>query len=98
MWVCAADFPSAPDLTAAAAAQNLEWAPILVQDASVVSYNLRYNAAAAAARLTMTVTATVGVAGSITDLAAASSSSGRRTLLSSGTCACLLRLPFVWLA
>lgn len=91
--VSVADFPSAPNLTAAAAAQNLEWAPISVHDLSVMSYSLRQHAASAAARLTMTVTATLGVAGSITDVATASSSSRRRTLQASGTSTCF---PCVW--
>lgn len=94
MCVCAADFPSAPNLTAAAAAQNLEWAPISVQDLAVMSYSL-HNAASAAPRLTMTVTATLGVAGSITDVATATSSSGRRTLLSSGTSVSFAKFPLV---
>ena len=83
--VCAAEFPSAPNLTAAAAAQNLEWAPVTVQNLSLVSYSLSQGASSTTTLLNMTVTAKLGVAGSITDVATPGSSSGRRFLLSSGT-------------
>ena len=83
--VCAADFPSAPNLTAAAAAQKLEWAPVTVQDLSSVSYSLSQDAGSTTTLLNMTVTAKLGVAGSITDVTTPGTSSGRRSLLSSST-------------
>ena len=83
--VCAADFPSAPDLTLAAAAQNLEWVPVTVQNLSLDSYSLSQDAGSTTVLLNMTVTAKLGVAGSITDVAIPGTSSGRRSLLSSTT-------------
>ena len=81
----AAEFSSAPNLTAAAAAQNLDWAPVSVQSVSVVSYSLTQNASSATALLTLTVGAVLGVSGSIADVAAADGSSRRRSLLSTST-------------
>lgn len=98
--VCAADFPSAPNLTAAAAAQNLEWAPVTVQDLSLESYSLSQDASSSTILLSMTATAKLGVAGSITDVATPGSSSGRRSLLSSGTSGyqhvCAFEWPHRW--
>ena len=76
-----ADFASAPNLTAAAAAQNLAWAPVSVQSPSLLSYSLSYNATAASAVLSLAMTAELGVSGSITDVVPAYTSSSRRSLL-----------------
>ena len=81
----AAEFPSAPNLTAAAAAQGLEWAPVSVTSLSVVSYSLTQNTTSATALLSLNVSAEVGVSGSITDVATGVASSRRRTLLSTST-------------
>ena len=70
-------------MTAAAAAQQLEWAPVTMHNLSLLSYSLHQHATSASALLIMTVTAKLGVSGSITDVATAGSSSHRRTLLSS---------------
>ena len=82
-FLCAADFLSAPNLTAAAAAQNLEWAPVSVKSLAVDSYSLTQSASSATALLNLTVSAELGVSGSLSDVATAGSSSGRRSLLSS---------------
>ena len=86
--VCVVDFPSAPNLTAAAAAQHLVWAPVTVQSLSVKSYTVTQNASSATALLNMTVTAELGVSGGIKDVATAGSSSRRRSLLSSSPSMC----------
>ena len=83
--ICPAEFPSAPNLTAAAAAQHLDWAPVTVQSLSVVSYSLTQNASDNTALLNMSVTAELGVSGSMSDVVANASSSGRRRLLSASS-------------
>ena len=77
-----AGFPSAPNLTAAAAAQGLDWAPVSVQSLAVVSYGLTQSAGSATALLNLTVNADLGVSGSLSDVATAGSSSRKRSLLS----------------
>ena len=77
----AAEFPSAPNLTAAAAAQNLPWVPVSVHSLSVLNHSLSHNAAAHSAVLTLNVSAQLGVSGSITDVASGYTSSRRRSLL-----------------
>ena len=52
---------------------------------SLLSYSLSQDASSTTTLLNMTVTAKLGVAGSITDVATPGSSSGRRSLLSSPT-------------
>ena len=81
--LCGADFPSALNLTAAAAAQNLEWAPVSVKSLVVDSYSLSQGASLASALLNLTVSAELGVSGSLSDVSTAGSSSGRRSLLAS---------------
>lgn len=83
--VCATDFPSAPNLTAAAAAQSLDWAPVSVQSLSVIYHTLTQNSSSGTALLSLTLSAELGVSGSITDVVTAISSSRRRKLLASST-------------
>lgn len=77
-WHClaSADFVSAPNLTAAAAAQNLTWAPVSVEDVAVDSYAV--DMVSGSALLTLSLTAELGVSGSIDDVIDASSSRRRR--------------------
>lgn len=79
-----AEFVSAPNLTAAAAAQNLTWAPVSLASASVDNYTLAMTASDSAL-LTLTLSAELGVSGDITDVAPAASASGRRRLLQSSS-------------
>ena len=72
-------------MTAAAAAQGLDWAPISVHSLAVVSYSLSQNSSSATALLDLTVSAEVGVSGSLSDVATTSSSSSRRRLLSTSS-------------
>ena len=83
--LCTADFSSAPNLTAAAAAQSLDWEPVSVQSLSVISYSLTQNSSSASALLNLTVSAKLGVSGSITDLTTSIGGSRRRILLSTST-------------
>lgn len=76
----AAEFPSAPNLTAAAAAQNLPWAPVSVQSLSVLNHSLSHNAATQSAVLTLNMSAQLGVSGSIADVVSGYTSSRRRLL------------------
>ena len=82
---CATDFPSAPNLTAAAAAQSLDWAPVSVQSLSILNHTLTQNSSSGSALLSLTVSAELGVSGSISDVVTAISSSRRRKLLASST-------------
>jgi len=75
-----AEFTSAPNLTAAAAAQNLTWAPVSVSAVSVDSYDLAMNTSDSAL-LTLSLSANLGVSGDISDVAPAAGTSRRRHLL-----------------
>lgn len=79
--VCTAEFPSAPNLTAAAAAQSLEWAPVTLQSLSISSVGISQDDSTATALLNLTLSAELGVSGSIADVAVAGSTSHRRSLL-----------------
>lgn len=81
-----AEFVSAPNLTAAAAAQNLTWAPVSLPTVSVDNYTLVMTTSDSAL-LTLTLSAELGVSGDITDVAPAAS--GRRLLLQSSSSKCL---------
>ena len=56
-----------------------------VQSVSILNYSLTQDATSAAALLNLTVTAELGISGSITDVAASDSGSRRRSLLSTST-------------
>ena len=75
-----AEFTSAPNLTAAAAAQNLTWAPVSVSAVTVESYDLAMNTSDSAL-LTLSLSASLGVSGEISDVAPDASTSRRRRLL-----------------
>ncbi len=75
-----AEFSSAPNLTAAAAAQNLTWAPVSVSAVTVDSYDLAMNTSDSAL-LTLSLSACLGVSGDISDVAPDASTSRRRRLL-----------------
>lgn len=75
-----AEFSSAPNLTAAAAAQNLTWAPVSVSAVTVDSYDLAMNTSDSAL-LTLSLSASLGVSGDISDVAPDASTSRRRRLL-----------------
>ena len=79
-----ADFVSAPNLTAAAAAQNLTWAPVSVTAVAVSSYSL-VMPTSSSALLTITLTADLGVSGDILSVAPDASTSGRRRLVQSSS-------------
>jgi len=84
-----AEFVSAPNLTAAAAAQNLTWAPVSLPTVSVDNYTLTM-ITSDSALLTLTLSAELGVSRDITDVApAAVTASGRRRLLQSSSSKCL---------
>ena len=83
--VWCAEFASAPNLTAAAAAQNLAWAPISLQSLSLLSYSLVYNASSASALLMLSLSAELGVSGSLTDVISGYSTARRRSLLATNT-------------
>ena len=74
-----AAFVSAPNLTAAAAAQNLSWAPVSVTSVEVVEDTVAMSSATTAV-VTLYLTAELGVSGSIQAVApdAVDSSSERR--------------------
>ncbi|KAL0024407.1 hypothetical protein WJX79_011128 [Trebouxia sp. C0005] len=74
------EFASAPNLTAAAAAQNLTWAPISVSAVTVDGYNLAMNTSDSAS-LTLSLRANLGVSGDISDVAPDAGTSRRRHLL-----------------
>ena len=76
----AAEFASAPDLTAAAAAQNLTWAPVALAAVAVDSYTLVMNTSDSAV-FTLSLAADLGVSGDISDVAPDASTSRRRKLL-----------------
>lgn len=80
----AAGFVSAPDLTAAAAAQNLTWAPVSMTAVTVSSYNL-VMPTSSSALLTFTLEANLGVSGNISTVAPTASASGRRRLAQSSS-------------
>lgn len=80
----AADFVTAPNLTAAAAAQNLTWAPVSVTAVTVSSYSL-VMLTSSSALLTLTLEATLGVSGDILSVAPDTSTSGRRRLAQSSS-------------
>ncbi len=75
-----AEFTSAPNLTAEAAAQNLTWAPVSVSAVTVDSYDLAMNTSDSAL-LTLSLSASLGVSGDISDIAPDASTSRRRRLL-----------------
>lgn len=80
-----AGFVSAPNLTAAAAAQNLTWAPV-----SVTSVNVVFNTVAMdtdSAVIALYLTADLGVSGDITDVAprAGDRDTSRRKVLQDNT-------------
>ena len=75
-----AEFVSAPNLTAAAVAQNLTWAPVSLTSVTVESYTLAMDTSGSAS-LTLSVSADLGVSGDIADVVANISSSQRRSLL-----------------
>ncbi|KAL9589638.1 MAG: hypothetical protein Q9203_001561 [Teloschistes exilis] len=76
-----AEFPSPPNLTAAAAAQSLEWAPVTLRSLSISSVGISQDDSSATALLNLTLSAELGVSGSIADVAVAGSASHRRSLL-----------------
>lgn len=80
----AAGFVSAPDLIAAAAAQNLTWAPVSVTAVTVSSYTL-VMPTSSSALLTLTLTASLGVSGNISSVAPTAGPSGRRRLAQSSS-------------
>ena len=61
-------FPSAPNLTAAAAAQNLTWAPVAVTSVEVITYTVVMTSADSA-MTTLYLTAVLAVSGDITKVA-----------------------------
>ncbi len=75
-----AEFTSAPNLTAAAAAQNLAWAPVTAETVTGARYDLTMNTSDSAL-LTLSLSASLGVSGDISDVAPAAGSSRRRHLL-----------------
>ena len=75
-----AEFVSAPNLTAAAVAQNLTWAPVSLTSVAVKSYTLAMDTSDSAS-LTLSVSADLGVSGDIADVVTNISSSRRRSLL-----------------
>ena len=75
-----AEFVSAPNLTAAAVAQNLTWAPVSLTSVTVESYTLAMDTSDSAS-LTLSVSADLGVSGDIADVVTNTSSSQRRSLL-----------------
>ena len=75
-----AEFASAPNLTAAAAAQNLTWAPVSVSAVTVDSYDVAMNTSDSAL-LTLSLSASLGVSGDISDVAPDAGTSRRRRLL-----------------
>ena len=77
-----AEFVSAPNLTAAAAAQNLTWAPVSLASLTVNSYTLAM-ATSDSALLTLSLSAVLGVSGDISDVAPSAATSRRRLLSSS---------------
>ena len=79
-----AEFASAPNLTAAAAAQNLTWAPVSLTSLTVDSYTLAMNTSDSAL-LTLSLNADLGVSGDLADVATSTSSSRRRSLLQTST-------------
>lgn len=83
--VClSADFASAPNLTAAAAAQNLTWAPVSLAFVTVDSYTL-VMITSNSALLTLSLSAELGVSGDITDVAPSGAASGSRRRLHSSS-------------
>jgi len=83
--VPAVDFASAPNFTAAAAAaQNLTWAPVSLSSVTVDSYPLAM-ATSDSALLTLSLTAELGVSGDIADVADVTGSRKRRLLQSSAS-------------
>ncbi|DBA80580.1 TPA: hypothetical protein ACH3X1_007841 [Trebouxia sp. C0004] len=74
------EYTSAPNLTAAAAAQNLTWAPISVSAITVDSYDLAMSTSDSAL-LTLSLSANLGVSGNISDVAPDTGISRRRHLL-----------------
>ncbi|KAL0020782.1 hypothetical protein WJX79_001465 [Trebouxia sp. C0005] len=76
------EFASAPNFTAAAAAQNLTWAPVSLSSVTVDSYTLAM-ATSDSALLTLSLTAKLGVSGDITDVADVTGSRKRRLLQTS---------------
>ena len=79
-----ADFVSAPNLAAAAAAQNLTWAPVSVTAVTVSSYSL-VMPTSSSALLTLTLDTALGVSGDILSVAPDASTSGRRRLVQSSS-------------
>ena len=100
------EFASAPNFTAAAAAQNLTWAPVSLSSVMVNSYTLAM-ATSDSALLTLSLTAELGVSGDIADVADVTGSRKRRLLQTSAgvfkqaccyACCCALgSLPFLFL-
>ncbi len=90
-----AEFSSAPNLTAAAAAQNLTWAPVALSSVTVDSYTLAMNTSDSAL-LTLSLSADLGVSGDITDVAPDATTSRRRRLLQTSSSG--LRVPVIRVA
>lgn len=82
---CAAEFPGAPNLTAAAVAQGLNWAPVSLQSVYVDSYTLSQISTSTTAVLNLSVNAELGVSGSLADVTEDVSGSRRRSLLATST-------------
>ena len=80
--ILTAGFVSAPNLTAAAAAQNLTWAPVSVTGVTVTTYTLVLPTLSSAL-VTLTLAAELGISGDISSVAPSASISGRRRLAQS---------------